>query len=33
MVKKNDWLTAAAIGLMAMCVVTFNHEALGHGRS
>jgi hypothetical protein len=31
MVKKNDWLTAAAIGLMAMCVVTFDHEALGHG--
>jgi len=31
MVRKNDWLTAAAIGLMAMCVVTFDHEALGHG--
>lgn len=27
----NDWLTAAAIGVLAMCVVTFDHEALGHG--
>jgi len=26
-----DWLTAAAIGLIAMCVVTCDHEALGHG--
>ncbi len=31
MVKKNDWLTASAIGVLAMCVVTFDHEALGHG--
>jgi hypothetical protein len=29
--NRNDWLTAAAIGLLAMCVVTFDHEALGHG--
>jgi hypothetical protein len=29
--NKNDWLTAAAIGLLAMCIVTFDHEALGHG--
>jgi hypothetical protein len=29
--KKNDWLTVAALGLLAMCVVTFDHEALGHG--
>jgi hypothetical protein len=29
--EKNDWLTVAAIGLLAMCVVTFDHEALGHG--
>jgi len=28
---KPDWLTIAALGLMAMCVVTFDHEALGHG--
>lgn len=28
---KNDWLTVAALGLLAMCVVTFDHEALGHG--
>lgn len=27
----NDWLTVAAIGVLAMCVVTFDHEALGHG--
>jgi hypothetical protein len=27
----NDWLTIAAIGVLAMCVVTFDHEALGHG--
>ena len=31
MSEKNDWLTVAAIGLLAMCVVTFDHEALGHG--
>ncbi len=29
--EKNDWPTVAAIGLMAMCLVTFDHEALGHG--
>lgn len=28
---RNDWLTVAAIGLLAMCVVTVDHEALGHG--
>ena len=28
---KNDWATVAALGLMATCVVTFDHEALGHG--
>jgi hypothetical protein len=28
---KDDLLTLAAIGLTAMCVVTFDHEALGHG--
>lgn len=28
---KNDWLTVAALGLAAMCLVTFDHEALGHG--
>jgi len=28
---RNDWLTAAALGLLAMCAVTFDHEALGHG--
>jgi hypothetical protein len=27
----NDGLTIAAIGILAMCVVTFDHEALGHG--
>jgi hypothetical protein len=27
----NDWYTIAAIGLLAMCLVTFDHEALGHG--
>ena len=26
-----DWYTVAAIALTAMCVVTFDHEALGHG--
>jgi hypothetical protein len=30
-VGKNDWPTVAAIGLLAMCMVTFDHEALGHG--
>ena len=29
--SKNDGLTAAAIGLLAMCIVTCDHEALGHG--
>ena len=28
---KNDWLTVAALGVLAMCVVSFDHEALGHG--
>ncbi len=28
---KNDWLTVMAVAVMAMCVVTFDHEALGHG--
>ncbi len=28
---KNDWLTVAAIGLLAMCMEPFDHEALGHG--
>lgn len=28
---RNDWATVAALGLLAMCVVTFDHEALGHG--
>jgi hypothetical protein len=27
----SDWLTLAAIGVAAMCIVTFDHEALGHG--
>lgn len=30
-VNRNDWLTVAAIGLAASCIVTFDHEALGHG--
>jgi hypothetical protein len=29
--EHNDWQTVAAIALMAMCLVTFDHEALGHG--
>jgi hypothetical protein len=29
--SKNDWLTVAAVAVIAMCVVTFDHEALGHG--
>jgi hypothetical protein len=29
--SKNDLLTVAAVGVLAMCVVTFDHEALGHG--
>ena len=28
--NRNDWLTTAALGLLAMCIVTFDHEALGH---
>jgi hypothetical protein len=28
---RNDVLTVAAIALLAMCLVTFDHEALGHG--
>jgi hypothetical protein len=28
---KNDFLTVAAVAVLAMCVVTFDHEALGHG--
>ncbi len=31
MERKDDALTLAAIGVLAMCVVTFDHEALGHG--
>jgi hypothetical protein len=31
MTRSNDWLTIGALGLLAMCVVTFDHEALGHG--
>src|ERR1700676_921539 len=27
----NDLLTVAALGVLAMCVVTFDHEVLGHG--
>jgi hypothetical protein len=30
-VVRNDRLTVTAIGLAAMCLVTFDHEALGHG--
>jgi hypothetical protein len=29
--NRNDWLTTAAVGILAMCAVTFDHEALGHG--
>jgi hypothetical protein len=29
--NKNDWFTVAAVAVVAMCVVTFDHEALGHG--
>ncbi|HTU51961.1 MAG TPA: hypothetical protein VMF56_15325 [Acidobacteriaceae bacterium] len=29
--NKNDWFTVAAVSVLAMCVVTFDHEALGHG--
>ena len=28
---KDDFMTVAAIGVLAMCLVTFDHEALGHG--
>jgi hypothetical protein len=30
-IARNDSLTVAAIALAAMCLVTFDHEALGHG--
>ncbi len=30
-IGRNDRLTVAAVGLLAMCIVTFDHEALGHG--
>ena len=29
--ERNDWLTITALALAAMCVVTFDHEVLGHG--
>ena len=29
--QKSDQLSVAAIGLLAMCLVTFAHEAVGHG--
>jgi hypothetical protein len=29
--NNTDWHTVSAIALTAMCVVTFDHEALGHG--
>ncbi|HSM97283.1 MAG TPA: hypothetical protein VLT91_14665, partial [Rhizomicrobium sp.] len=29
--NSNDTLTVAALALIAMCAVTFAHEALGHG--
>ena len=29
--QQYDLLTVAALGLLAMCVVTLDHEALGHG--
>jgi hypothetical protein len=29
--NNTDWYTVAAIALTAMCLVTFDHEALGHG--
>jgi hypothetical protein len=29
--NKNDLFTVAAVAVLAMCVVTFDHEALGHG--
>jgi hypothetical protein len=28
---RNDAITVAAVSLLAMCLVTFDHEALGHG--
>jgi hypothetical protein len=30
--NRNDLFTVAAVGVLAMCVVTFDHEALGHGK-
>jgi len=29
--KRNDCLTTASLSLVASCLVTFDHEALGHG--
>lgn len=29
--NRNDWLTVAAVAILVMCLVTFDHEALGHG--
>jgi hypothetical protein len=29
--RRSDGLTVAAIAILAMCLVTFDHEALGHG--
>jgi len=31
LIPRNDALTVAAIAVAAMCLVTFDHEALGHG--
>jgi len=28
---RNDWRTIGALALLAACLVTFDHEALGHG--
>lgn len=28
---RNHWPTVAALAVLAMCLVTFDHEALGHG--
>jgi hypothetical protein len=29
--SRNHWPTVAALSVLAMCLVTFDHEALGHG--
>ena len=29
--NKNDWLTVSAVTALAMCLTSFDHEALGHG--